>query len=229
MDGARLTTPLLQVRALRAARGGRDVLRNIRFTLAPGELVALMGSSGAGKTCLLRAVAGLDPFDAGEVQVGGITLRAGGASRQAVAAVRQKVGMVFQFHYLFEHLTAAHNVWLAPVHVRGVPRPEAERRALALLGELGVGGRAAALPCDLSGGEAQRVAIARALAMDPPVLLMDEPMASLDPARRADLGSTLRRLADAGRSLLVTSHDDDFVREFATRVLVLAEGVIVEE
>jgi ABC-type polar amino acid transport system ATPase subunit len=137
--------------------------------------------------------------------------------------------MVFQFHFLFEHLTAIHNVWLAPVHVYGVARPEAERRAQALLDELGVGHRARALPRELSGGEAQRVAIARALAVDPPLLLMDEPTASLDPARRNELGETLQALAGQGRTLVMTSHDDDFVRDYATRVVILSEGCVVEE
>jgi len=139
------------------------------------------------------------------------------------------VGMVFQFHFLFEHLTAIHNVWLAPVHVHGVPRPEAERRAQGLLDELGVGHRARALPRELSGGEAQRVAIARALAVDPPLLLMDEPTASLDPARRNELGETLQALAAQGRTLVMTSHDDDFVRDYATRVVILSQGCVVEE
>jgi ABC-type polar amino acid transport system ATPase subunit len=136
---------------------------------------------------------------------------------------------VFQFHHLFEHLTAAHNVWLALVHVHHVPRREAERRALALLDQMGVGARAHALPRELSGGEAQRVAIARALAVDPPLLLMDEPTASLDPARRDELGETLERLTRSGRTLLAATHDDDFVRDVADRVIVMADGQVVEQ
>jgi ABC-type polar amino acid transport system ATPase subunit len=173
-------------------------------------MVALMGLSGSGKTTMLRAVAGLEAYGAGSVRA-------------------EKVGMVFQFHYLFEHLTALANVWLAPVHVHGIPRPDAEMRARQLLDQLGVGHRSQALPRELSGGEAQRVAIARALAVDPPLLLLDEPTASLDPARQNELGRALRELAAQGRSLLFTSHDDDFVRDFATRVVVLAEGQVVEE
>jgi ABC-type polar amino acid transport system ATPase subunit len=174
-------------------------------------------------------VAALEPFDRGSISVADATL-ASGSARQPMAerALRASVGMVFQQPSLFEHLTAAHNVWLAPVHVRRVPRPEAERQARVLLDELGVGHRADALPREISGGEAQRVAIARALAMDPPMLLMDEPTASLDPARRNELGETLRRLTEAGRTLLVTTHDDDFVREFATTVAILADGIVVE-
>ena len=118
--------------------------------------------------------------------------------------------MVFQFHHLFAHLTALHNVWLAPVHVLRQPRADAERRAHELLEMLGVGDRAAALPHELSGGEAQRVAIARALAVDPPVLLMDEPTASLDPARRGELAATLRQLAAQGRTVVVATHDERF-------------------
>jgi ABC-type polar amino acid transport system ATPase subunit len=137
--------------------------------------------------------------------------------------------MVFQFHFLFEHLSALHNVWLAPVHVHRVSRREAEQRGRKLLDQLGVGHRADALPRELSGGEAQRVAIARALAVDPPLLLLDEPTASLDPARKNDLGDVLRDLAASGRTLVMTSHDDDFVRDYATRVVVLAGGEVVEK
>ncbi len=137
--------------------------------------------------------------------------------------------MVFQHPSLFEHLTALENVTLAPVHVLGMAREAAAQRALGLLSSLGVGNRAAALPRELSGGEAQRVAIARALAMDPPLLLMDEPTAALDPARRAELGEALGALRRDGRALLVTTHDDDFARRFATRVVVLGDGAVVEE
>jgi ABC-type polar amino acid transport system ATPase subunit len=221
---------LLDARGVRMRRGAREVLCGIDLQVRRGELVALMGLSGGGKTSFLRAVAGLDPFDAGTLTVDGVELRAGPIpDAAAVRALRRKVGMVFQFHYLFEHMTALHNVWLAPVHVHRVPRGEAEARARALLDQLGVGARANALPRELSGGEAQRVAIARALAVDPPLLLMDEPTASLDPARRDELGATLERLTAAGRALVAATHDDDFVRDFADRVVVVADGIVVEE
>jgi ABC-type polar amino acid transport system ATPase subunit len=210
MEDADAMTPVLSVRGLRLSRGAREILRGVDLEASAGEIVALMGLSGSGKTTILRVVAGLELCDAGEVTCA-------------------KAGMVFQFHFLFEHLTAIHNVWLAPVHVYGVARPEAERRAQALLSELGVGHRTRALPRELSGGEAQRVAIARALAVDPPLLLMDEPTASLDPARRNELGETLQALASQGRTLVMTSHDDDFVRDYATRVVILSQGCVVEE
>ena len=200
----------LRVRGLRLARGPRTILAGVELHARAGEIVALMGLSGSSKTTILRVLAGLEQPDAGDVEV-------------------PKAGMVFQFHYLFEHLSALDNVCLAPVHVQRVTRSRAEDRARALLDELGVGHRAHALPRELSGGEAQRVAIARALAVDPPLLLLDEPTASLDPARRNDLGDALKRLAAGGRTLLLTSHDDDFVRDFATRVIILANGTVVEE
>jgi len=137
--------------------------------------------------------------------------------------------MVFQLHYLFEHLTALQNVTLAPVNVAHVAPADARTRAMALLESLGVAHRVNALPRELSGGEAQRVAIARAMAMEPPLLLMDEPTASLDPARRGELGETLSALTRSGRTLVVTTHDDDFARAFASRVVILADGEVVEE
>lgn len=201
---------VLRVAGLRLTRGSREILRGVDLAASEGELVALMGLSGSGKTTILRVVAGLETPDAGEITAA-------------------KVGMVFQFHFLFEHLCALENVMLAPVHVQHVARRDAEQRARQLLDQIGVGHRADALPRELSGGEAQRVSIARALAVDPPLLLLDEPTASLDPARRNDLGDALRGLAAAGRTLLMTSHDDDFVRDHATRVLVLAAGQVVEQ
>ena len=200
---------VLSVRGLRLTRGSREILRGVDLHADAGEVVALMGLSGSGKTTILRVIAGLEAPDAGDV-------------------VTEKAGMVFQFHYLFEHLSALDNVTLAPVHVQGAALGVARERAQALLAQLGVGHRANALPRELSGGEAQRVAIARALAVDPPLLLLDEPTASLDPARKNDLGDALRALAASGRALLMTSHDDDFVRDYATRVVVLAEGEVVE-
>jgi ABC-type polar amino acid transport system ATPase subunit len=210
MEDAHAMSHALTARGLRMKRGAREILRGVDLYAAKRELVALMGLSGSGKTTILRVIAGLEPPDSGEV-------------------IAEKVGMVFQFHYLFEHLSAIDNVTLAPTHVQRVALSDARTRAQSLLDQLGVGHRAHALPRELSGGEAQRVAIARALAVDPPLLLLDEPTASLDPARRSDLGESLRTLAASGRALVMTSHDDDFVREFATRVVVLANGEVVEE
>jgi ABC-type polar amino acid transport system ATPase subunit len=139
------------------------------------------------------------------------------------------VGLVFQSHFLWEHLTALENVTLAPIQVARVSTADAQRNAVQLLDSLGVAHRKDAYPRELSGGEAQRVAIARAMAMNPPLLLMDEPTASLDPARRNELGETLVDLIRGGRTLIVTTHDDDFARDFATRVIILAEGEVVEE
>jgi ABC-type polar amino acid transport system ATPase subunit len=188
----------------------------------------MMGLSGSGKTTTLRAIAGLETFDAGHIRVGETIRGAGPLLRPAREGLGREVGMVFQFHHLFEHLSAIDNICLAPVHVQGVAREGAVLVARRLLDDLGVGHRASALPRELSGGEAQRIAIARALALNPPLILFDEPTAALDPARRGDLGATLGSLAAAGRALLVTSHDDDFVRGYATRVAILAGGAVVE-
>jgi ABC-type polar amino acid transport system ATPase subunit len=208
-DADTMTRPL-DARNIHLKRGAREILRGVNLHADSGEVVALMGLSGSGKTTVLRVIAGLEERDAGEVSAA-------------------KVGMVFQFHYLFEHLSAIDNVTLAPIRVHHIPVAEARQRAQSLLNQLGVGHRTAALPRELSGGEAQRVAIARALAVDPPLLLLDEPTASLDPARRNDLGDALVQLARSGRALVMTSHDHDFVRTFATRVLVLHEGRIIQE
>jgi len=221
---------ILSIENLQLRRGAREVLRGVTMSVERGELVALMGLSGGGKTTVLRAIAALEAFDGGKIDVGGVVLQAGHApSRTTIRDLRRHVGMVFQLHHLFEHLTAIENVTLAPLHVAGTSRADAATRAVALLESLGVAHRRNAYPRELSGGEAQRVAIARAMAMEPPLLLMDEPTASLDPARRFELGQTLRALTTGGRTLLITTHDDDFARDFASRVIVLAEGEVVEE
>ena len=199
----------LRITGLTIRRGDRVIVDGVDLQLGGGEILALMGLSGSGKTTILRAVAGLERFD-GRIDM------------------RGRSGLVFQHHALFEHMTALDNVVLAPVHVGRESRGAAVERGMRLLEELGVAHRAHALPRELSGGEAQRVAIARALAMDPAVLLLDEPTASLDPARRGDLGRTLRALAGRGRALMLTSHDDEFVETTADRVAILDGGAIVE-
>jgi ABC-type polar amino acid transport system ATPase subunit len=223
-----VTNTVLEVTDLRLQRGARTILSGVSLSVARGELVAIMGPSGSGKTTILRAIAGLERFQAGRIAVDGVTL-AGGADipPPTLRALRRKVGMVFQFHCLFEHLTALENVCLAPVHAHAVAPADARTRALGLLTTFGVEHRAAALPRQLSGGEAQRVAIARALAVDPPLLLMDEPTASLDPERRTELGALLRGLQRQHRTLVIATHDEDFAREWATRVLRMQNGSVV--
>jgi ABC-type polar amino acid transport system ATPase subunit len=219
----------LAVRGVHVGLGSAAVLQGVDLDVASGEVCALMGLSGAGKTTLLRAIAALQPFSAGTIDVGGFVLHPGPvppASR--LRELRSKVGMVFQGHALFPHLTALDNVTLAPVHVFGWSRDRAEAAALALLTSLGVAARAHAYPGEVSGGQAQRIAIARALALDPHLLLLDEPTSALDPARRGAFGDTLRGLAAQGRGLLIGTHDAEFVRAFADRVVILSGGVVVE-
>jgi len=222
-----MSAPVLSLDQLHLRRGTRPVLTGVTLGVEPGEFVAIMGPSGSGKTTVLRVVAGLERFEKGRVTVDGVQLDGGGAiPPPTLRQLRRKVGMVFQFHCLFEHLSALANICLAPVHAHGVTRENAERRARDLLTAFGVDHRADALPRELSGGEAQRVAIARALAVDPPVLLMDEPTASLDPVRRVELGALLRGLIAQGRTLVVATHDEEFARECATRIVRMADGVI---
>ena len=204
-----MTPPVLELRDVRLRRGAREILRGVTFAAGHGEIVVLMGASGSGKTTILRVIAGLERHDSGHISIEG-----------------GRAGMVFQYHCLFEHLSALDNVCLAPVHAHGVARDAAVRRAHELMIAFGVDHRASALPRELSGGEAQRVAIARALAVDPGVLLLDEPTASLDPDRRAELGTLLVELARQGRMLVIATHDEDFARAYATRALRLSDGVL---
>jgi ABC-type polar amino acid transport system ATPase subunit len=218
----------LDVTDLSVHRGGKTVVRGVSFGADRQEVLVLRGASGSGKTTILRAIAGLDPIVEGRIAIDDMSLGPHQTLRgQARRNFHRRVGMVFQFHHLFDHLTALENVSLAPVHVLGQSRTAAHRRAFDLLDQMGIGPRAGAMPRELSGGEAQRVAIARALAMEPQVLLMDEPTASLDPARRGDLAAILRQLAADGRTLVIASHDEDFARACARRVLTLEAGQIV--
>jgi ABC-type polar amino acid transport system ATPase subunit len=220
---------MLLLRDVNLFRSQRRVLADTTFSVSRGELVALMGPSGVGKTTVLRVIAGLETFQSGSVRVEEIALSGGAHASDTLQQLRAKVGMVFQFHHLFEHLSALKNVWLAPVYARGILQREAEQRARELLAALGVEHRAGALPRELSGGEAQRVAIARALAVDPALLLLDEPTASLDPDRRAELSDLLRGLTREGRTLVVATHDEEFARRCATRVLRVSEGRVSED
>lgn len=216
----------LQVRGVRLCRGIRSILADATFDVAPGEVVAIMGASGSGKTTLLRAIAGLERVDAGSIAVGDVLLTKDAIPAAMVRRLRDWIGMVFQFHFLFEHLTVLDNICLAPVHVHRTPVAEAAARATDLMRRLGVEHRSAALPRELSGGEAQRVAIARALAVDPPLLLMDEPTASLDPDRRLELANVVSGLVGRDRTVLIATHDEEFARAVATRTLRVSDGVV---
>jgi polar amino acid transport system ATP-binding protein len=218
---------VLRVESLGLQRADRVILNGVTLDVSRGEIVAIMGPSGSGKTSILRAIAGLERFQSGRIDVDGVALSGGGAiPTRTLRELRRKVGMVFQFHCLFEHLSAIENVCLAPVHAHRVAPADARARGLEWLRAFGVEHRAAALPRQLSGGEAQRVAIARALAVDPPLLLMDEPTASLDPERRTELGTLLQGLQRQHRTLILATHDEDFARDFATRTLRLRNGQV---
>jgi ABC-type polar amino acid transport system ATPase subunit len=217
----------LTIRNLRLNRGTREILKGVDVDVASGEVCVLMGASGAGKSTILRTVAALEPFHEGRIEIGDFALTPGPLPPQSsLKPLRKRVGMVFQMHALFEHVDVVHNITLAPMHVHGMTHEASAKKAQDLLDELGISHRASAYPRQLSGGEAQRVAIARALAVDPQILLMDEPTAALDPARRGALGELLRSLAKAGRALLIATHDVDFARNFADRVVALDQGLV---
>jgi ABC-type polar amino acid transport system ATPase subunit len=222
-------THALEIRDLEVMRGKHHVLRGVDLDVNPGEIVALMGASGAGKTTVLRSVAALEPITHGVIMLGDVTLEPGPLPPQSrLVALRDKVGMVFQEHALFEHLSVLDNVTLAPIHARRWNIQKAEDAARHLLESLGVVERSDAFPRQLSGGQAQRVAIARALVLDPQLLLMDEPTSALDPARRTALASTLKKLTEGGRALLISTHDVDFAEACADRIVMLADGLIAD-
>jgi polar amino acid transport system ATP-binding protein len=216
---------MLEIERVRKQRSERWVLDGVSLSVGRGEIYALLGESGTGKSTLLRCVAGLEPIDEGAVSVGGRTLFAEG---RTVVGVARRVGLVFQQHHLFAHMTALENVMEAPVQVGRRSIADARTRAEALLAELGVGSRAGAYPAELSGGESQRVAIARAMAMDPSVLLLDEPTSALDPARRKGVAELLLALAARGTTLVIATHDIPFARDVATRAGTLEAGTLCQ-
>ncbi len=223
---------VLCARGLTTRRGDATILHDVDLTVRRGEVLAVVGPSGGGKTTLLRAFNYLTPFDAGEVDVAGLGLRPGLCERRdapVLRAVRQRVGMVFQTFHLFPHLSALGNVAEAPRRVLRLSRAAAADRARALLARVGLAERADAFPHTLSGGQQQRVAIARALAMEPVVLLLDEPTSALDPRLTGEIVSVVRALAAAGQTMVVVTHAIAFARQVASRLAVLVEGRIVEE
>ncbi len=222
---------MISVRSLSKRHGEREILRGVSAEVARGETVAVVGPSGGGKSTLLRCLNYLEPFDGGEVEVAGVTLRPGmgAADREKLRLLRCKVGMVFQQFNLFPHLTALDNITLAPRVVRGEAPDAAAARAGELLARVGLGDRGGAYPHELSGGQQQRVAIARALAQRPDVLLFDEPTSALDPEMRDEVLGVMKDLAGSGMTMLVVTHEMQFAHDVATRVWVIDRGTIVED
>ncbi len=220
-----MTAALLRLAGVVRAPGGRAVLRGVDLAVAPGERVALLGPSGAGKTTLLRLVAGFDAPDAGAVELRGRVVARDG--RVVVPPERRDLGMVFQDLALWPHMTVLGNL-LFVLRARRVPRREREARAREMLALVGLADRADAKPGELSGGEQQRVALARALVARPSLLLLDEPLASLDPGLRERLrGEIVRLHGEMGFALLHVTHDAAEAEALADRLLVLAEGHLV--
>jgi len=220
------TAPILAYRDVRKLFGSFVALDGVSLDIARQEVVCLIGPSGSGKSTLLRCTNGLETIDGGEIRFDGTKLpgNAGG-----MRAVRQRMGMVFQSFELFPHRTALANVMSGPVTVLRLPRAAAEARARALLDKVGLADKADSYPANLSGGQQQRVAIARALAMEPEVMLFDEPTSALDPETIGEVLNVMKQLAEEGMTMLVVTHEMNFARRVAHRVVVFERGRIIEQ
>ena len=205
---------------------GFHALRGADLTVAQGEVVVVMGPSGSGKSTFIRTFNALEDFQKGSIVVDGIALT---HDVRQIDAIRREVGMVFQQFNLFPHLTVLDNLTLAPVLVRRRPRPDVERQALELLERVGIHEQAHKYPGQLSGGQQQRVAIARSLCMEPRILLFDEPTSALDPEMVQEVLAVMRELAREGMTMVVVTHEMRFARQVASRVVLMADGRVVEE
>ncbi len=230
-----MTSPILQIQALHKRFGEHEVLRGIDLDVQPGDRIAVIGSSGSGKSTLLRCLNFMEMPTSGRVVLKGRAIGNGAGpdgtvryGQAELTEVRKQIGMVFQQFNLFPHMTVLQNVMEGLVTVRRIAAKDARERALRELGKVGLTDKAAAYPGHLSGGQQQRVAIARALAMEPEVLLFDEPTSSLDPELVGEVLSTILALADEGRTLLLVTHELGFAYHFATKVVFLADGQLHE-
>lgn len=206
--------------------GALEVLKNVSLSVAPGEVVVVIGPSGSGKSTLLRTINGLETVQSGSVTVKGIDVH---ASLANLHQARQLTGMVFQQFNLFNNKNVIDNITMGPIHVQNKSRAEAEKVAMELLKKVGLPEKAQAYPSRLSGGQQQRVAIARALAMNPEVMLFDEPTSALDPEMIAEVLEVMKALARDGMTMVVVTHEMGFAREVANRVVFVADGQILEE
>jgi ABC-type polar amino acid transport system ATPase subunit len=222
------STDLPRVRITGAVKkfGNNVVLNGVDLEVRAGEVAVLIGPSGAGKSTLLRCINGLERLNAGTVEIDGVLLE---YRESSLNRMREHVGMVFQSFNLFPHLTAVENITMAQVVVSKRSKAEAMERAIALLGRVGLGDKTHSYPSALSGGQQQRVAIARALAMTPKLMLFDEPTSALDPELVGEVLQVMRELAQEGMTMVVVTHEMRFAREVADHVVLLADGVVVEE
>jgi glutamate/aspartate transport system ATP-binding protein len=220
-DGPGQPRVVLQLDHITKRFSKQPVLSRVSLTLRQGEVLALCGPSGSGKTTLVRIIAGLVPFDSGHCTIDGTAV---GAGQPYPRRLYGSVGVIFQDACLFPHLTALANVTLALRKFKRLPASQAHERAIAELGHMGIAPLAGRYPATLSGGERQRVAIARALALDPLVLLLDEPTANLDPSRVDEVCERILSLARSGTTMLLVTHAVDFARQAATAFALLSEG-----
>lgn len=223
---AAATEPLLRVESLRKSFDGREVLRDVDLEVMPGEVVTIIGPSGSGKSTLLRCMNLLESPDDGHVWFSGRDLC---AEHVDVNRLRERIGMVFQGFNLFENMDVLDNCALAPVTLRRMARPDAERVAMGHLESVGLADFAHAPVSRLSGGQKQRVAIARALCMEPELILFDEPTSALDPEIVGEVLEVMRRLASDGMTMVVVTHEMAFARDVSDRVVFMDGGVVAEQ
>jgi len=215
---------VISIRGLEKRYDDNLILSDVNAEVEKGEVISIIGPSGTGKSTFLRAINHLDPPTGGEVYFDGELI-----TPKNVDAIRRRMGMVFQNFGLFSHLNVLSNITTGPIKLLKTPQVEAERRAMELLEQVGLGQRADFFPSQLSGGQKQRVAIARCLAMDPEVILFDEPTSALDPTMISEVMSVIRSLARSGQTMIVVTHELDFARHVSSRVFYMDEGGIYEE
>lgn len=219
-------SPLIEFRNVEKHFGDLHVLKNINLSVFKGEVVAIVGPSGSGKSTLCRTINRLETIDGGEIYIEGKILPSEG---KALARLREEIGMVFQSFNLFPHRTILDNVTLAPIHAKGIPKAQAKKEALEFLERVGVKDQAKKVPSQLSGGQQQRVAIARALAMHPKAILFDEPTSALDPEMIGEVLSVIRSLANEGRTMVIVTHEMNFAKEVADRIVFMDGGTILSD
>lgn len=226
---------LLEVTGLYKAFKDTQVLNDINFNVSEGEVMSLLGQSGAGKTTIIRCITGLERPDKGSIAIDGknICKEENGvmkyADKKELFDIRKSLGMVFQSYHLFPHMTVIDNVTLALTEVRKMSREDAVTKGMAMLKMLGIDDKARQRPFELSGGQKQRVAIARSCVTDPKLICFDEPTAALDPQTTEEMTKIIRNLAADGMGVLIISHDIPFVNNVSDRILTVANGKIVDE